>query len=55
MPSMKDENGDAIRIDQLWGIGFGDGTGANGATNHLFFTAGPDNNFAGLFGTIVAK
>jgi uncharacterized protein (TIGR03118 family) len=53
--TLKDENGDAIRIDQLWGIGFGDGTGANGATNHLFFTAGPDNNFAGLFGTIVAK
>ena len=53
--TLKDVNGDVIRIDQLWGIGFGDGTGANGATNHLFFTAGPDNNFAGLFGTIVTK
>jgi uncharacterized protein (TIGR03118 family) len=53
--TLKDENGEAIHIDQLWGIGFGDGTGANGATNHLFFTAGPDNNFAGLFGMIIAK
>jgi uncharacterized protein (TIGR03118 family) len=53
--TLKDEDGEAIHIDQLWGIGFGDGTGANGATNHLFFTAGPDNNFAGLFGVITAK
>jgi hypothetical protein len=44
-----------IRIDQLWGIKFGDGTGANGPANHLFFTAGPDNNFAGTFGVIVSK
>jgi hypothetical protein len=28
---------------------------ANGATNELFFTAGPDNNFAGTFGRIVFK
>jgi uncharacterized protein (TIGR03118 family) len=53
--TLKDVNGDVIRIDQLWGIKFGDGTGANGATNQLFFTAGPDNNFAGLFGVIIFK
>jgi uncharacterized protein (TIGR03118 family) len=53
--TLKDENGVVIHIDQLWGIQFGDGTGANGATNQLFFTAGPDNNFAGLFGVINAK
>ncbi len=53
--TLKDENGEPIHIDQLWGIGFGDGTGANGATDHLFFTAGPNNNFAGLFGVISVK
>ncbi|MGC2294567.1 MAG: TIGR03118 family protein [Candidatus Acidiferrales bacterium] len=53
--TLKDVNGDVIRIDQLWGIEFGDGTGSNGATNQLFFTAGPDNNFAGTFGVIIVK
>jgi hypothetical protein len=44
-------------IEQLWGIDFGDGTGANGARNQLFFTAGPPNtnNLAGLYGFIVFK
>jgi len=49
---VRDKNGKAIQIDQLWGIGFGDGTGQNGASNHLFFAAGPSNNFAGTFGAI---
>jgi uncharacterized protein (TIGR03118 family) len=55
--TLKDVNNEVIHIDQLWGIGFGDGTanGKNGATNQLFFTAGPDNNLTGLFGVIVAK
>jgi uncharacterized protein (TIGR03118 family) len=50
--TLKDTDGEVIHIDQLWGIEFGDGTGANGATNQLFFTAGPDNNLTGLFGVI---
>jgi uncharacterized protein (TIGR03118 family) len=50
--TIKDTNGKAIHIDQLWGIEFGGGTANNGATNHLFFTAGPDNNLAGTFGVI---
>ena len=53
--TIKDTTGEAIRIDQLWGIDFGDGMGKNGAKNKLFFTAGPDNNFAGTFGSIVFK
>jgi uncharacterized protein (TIGR03118 family) len=53
--ALRDASGEIIHIDQLWGIQFGDGTGANGNTNQLFFTAGPDNNFAGLFGVINAK
>src|SRR5271169_1644479 len=52
---LKDTTGKAIRIDQLWGIGFGDGKGKNGAANELFFTAGPDGNLAGTFGSIVFK
>jgi len=52
---MKDTNGKVIHIDQLWGIEFGGGSPANGATNELFFTAGPSNNLAGTFGSIVFK
>lgn len=47
--------GRKIVIDQLWGIDFGDGKGANGAANQLFFTAGPHNNLAGEFGVIEFK
>jgi uncharacterized protein (TIGR03118 family) len=55
--TIKDTNGKAIVIDQLWGIDFGDGTkgGQNGGVNELFFTAGPFNNLAGTFGVIRAK
>lgn len=53
--TLKDEDGAEIHINQLWGIEFGDGTGKDGATNQLFFTAGPDNNSAGLFGVINVK
>ena len=53
--TIKDTNGNVIHIDQLWAIDFGDGLGANGDKNTLFFTAGPDNNFAGLFGKILFK
>lgn len=50
--TIKDSSGNAIAIDQLWGIEFGGGSSANGATNQLFFTAGPNNNVNGLFGVI---
>jgi len=53
--SMRNTNGKVIVIDQLWGIDFGDGTGANGRTNQLFFTAGPSGNLAGTFGMIQAE
>ena len=53
--TIKDTTGKVIHIDQLWGIDFGDGMGSNGNKNRLFFTAGPDNNFAGTFGSIVFK
>jgi uncharacterized protein (TIGR03118 family) len=53
--AVKDITGKVIRIDQLWGIDFGDGMGSNGPKNRLFFTAGPDNNFAGTLGVIAFK
>ncbi len=52
---VKEANGKVISIDQLWGIGFGDGAGKNGAVNQLFFTAGPGNNLAGTFGVISVR
>jgi uncharacterized protein (TIGR03118 family) len=45
--------GRPIVIDQLWAIGFGAGNTNSGATNALYFTAGPHNNLAGTFGMIV--
>jgi uncharacterized protein (TIGR03118 family) len=49
---LADGSGRPITINQLWGLDFGKGAGANGATNELFFTAGPDNYSNGLFGVI---
>ncbi len=43
-----------IVIDGLWAIQFGHGATANGPTNTLFFTAGPNNGMDGLFGTVTA-
>ncbi len=44
-----------IAIEGLWAIQFGKGQLVNnGPTNTLFFTAGPDDETHGLFGTITA-
>jgi len=48
-------NGKPIKIPQLWGIMFGGGTSANGQTNQLFWTAGPNDGAVGAFGYISAK
>jgi uncharacterized protein (TIGR03118 family) len=45
-------DGPPITIDGLWAIAFGSGAAANGPTNTLFFTAGPDGESHGLFGTL---
>jgi uncharacterized protein (TIGR03118 family) len=42
-----------IAIDGLWGIAFG-GPTTSGPSNALFFTAGPESESHGLFGTITA-
>jgi hypothetical protein len=41
-------------IDGLWALEFGHGAASNGPANTLFFTAGPDDEAHGLFGTITA-
>jgi uncharacterized protein (TIGR03118 family) len=49
--AIKNSAGKAITINGLWGIEFGGGTTSNGATNQLFFTAGPSDT-DGYFGVI---
>jgi len=49
---LKNRVGTPINIDQLWGLAFGMGGANNGATNQLFFTAGPSNYADGHFGVI---
>jgi uncharacterized protein (TIGR03118 family) len=44
-------NGNDLAIDGLWAIEFGNG-GAAGPTDSLYFTAGPDEEEHGLFGSI---
>jgi uncharacterized protein (TIGR03118 family) len=44
--------GPPLMIDGLWGLAFGNGGTANGPTNTLFFTAGPDGESHGLFGAL---
>jgi len=44
-------DGSPVWIDGLWALQFGNGATA-GPTGTLFFTAGPDGESHGLFGTI---
>jgi uncharacterized protein (TIGR03118 family) len=53
--TIKDTSNKDIVIDQLWGIEFGGGTANDGGLDHLFFTAGPDNNWGGTFGKIALE
>jgi len=49
--ALSNSKGKALSINGLWGIEFGGGSSANGKTNQLFFTAGP-NDKNGYFGVI---
>jgi uncharacterized protein (TIGR03118 family) len=46
--------GKPLEIDGLWALSFGKGAPNNGPANTLFFTAGPDDETGGLFGTLNA-
>jgi len=53
---LKHPDGTPIVIDGLWSLQFGLGAVANnGPTDTLFFTAGPDGESHGLFGSITAS
>jgi uncharacterized protein (TIGR03118 family) len=49
---LRNGNGNAITINGLWGLAFGNG-GLAGNTNTLFFAAGFNDEIDGLFGSIV--
>jgi len=49
--TLKDVNQNPIMIDCLWGLRFGIG-GTPATAQTLFFTAGPDDESHGLFGTL---
>lgn len=51
MGALKLANGQQIAIPGLWGIAFGNGLNSQ-PTNTLFFTSGPDQQTAGLYGRI---
>jgi len=48
---VRDSHGQAIVIDGLWAIKFGNG-GNGGSSNTLYFTAGPNEEADGLFGSL---
>ena len=50
---LRDGSGNIIAIDGLWGLGFGNGA-SSGPTDTLYFAAGPNDEKAGLFGSIRA-
>jgi uncharacterized protein (TIGR03118 family) len=52
--TLQNTNKEPIVIDGLWALRFGHGAPNNGPTDTLFFTAGPDDETHGLFGTIQA-
>jgi uncharacterized protein (TIGR03118 family) len=51
---LRTATGRRVTIDGLWALRFGMGAPSNGPTDSLFFTAGPNDENDGLFGTIRA-
>jgi uncharacterized protein (TIGR03118 family) len=50
--NMRTPDESAVHIDGLWALNFGAGNTNSGPANTLFFTAGPDDESHGLFGTL---
>jgi uncharacterized protein (TIGR03118 family) len=50
---MKNPDKSILSIDGLWALGFGAGNANSGPYNTLFFTAGPNQEADGDFGTLV--
>jgi len=51
---LRNADGSPVKIDGLWALQFGMGGPNNGPASTLFFTAGPDDESHGLFGTITS-
>ncbi|MFD4180536.1 TIGR03118 family protein [Rhodococcus sp. NPDC058514] len=51
---LRDEAGDPLAVEGLWGLLFGNGE-ALGDSNALYFTAGPEDEKDGLFGALRAR
>jgi uncharacterized protein (TIGR03118 family) len=51
---IRNEKGETLRIDKIWGLLFGNGESL-GDSNALYFTAGPDDEKDGIFGSIRAS
>jgi uncharacterized protein (TIGR03118 family) len=52
--TLRSSDGGKLTIDGLWALEFGHGAPSNGPVDTLFFTAGPDDESHGLFGSITA-
>jgi uncharacterized protein (TIGR03118 family) len=52
LSKVRDPKGKAILIDGLWTITFGSNNDNGGAANTLYFTAGPNGETDGLFGSL---
>jgi uncharacterized protein (TIGR03118 family) len=52
---LRTADGRSLAIDGLWALEFGHGAPNNGPVNTLFFTAGPNDEADGLFGSITAN
>jgi hypothetical protein len=50
---MKTPAGATLEIEGLWALAFGAGNTNSGPYNTLFFTAGPNDEDDGLYGTLV--
>lgn len=48
---MKDEKGNILKVDKIWGILFGNGESL-GDSNALYYAAGPNDEQDGLFGSL---
>ncbi len=51
---VRDEHGQRVVIDGLWGLQFGNGASL-GEANHMYFAAGPNKEADGLFGKLQAN
>jgi len=51
LDKLRDEHGQAIVIDGLWALRVGNG-GNGGDANAVYFTAGPNDEHDGLFGSL---